>query len=107
MNGMTNQELLLYPNDKLLTGLDSQRRFLLRQAYAKCPCPNCGCKQNQFEASGISIDDWNFSHSDEERKYKCIDCERELLVSVPLFAPGAICWQWRLVYVKLPMRKIG
>lgn len=98
---MTNTELLFELNDKLLPGLDQQKRFLLRQAYAKVACPNCACKQNQFEASGIAIDDWKFNLPSSQERFKCIECERELQVTVPPFVAGSgVQWHWRLVPIK-------
>jgi hypothetical protein len=116
---MKNSELLenVAPN-ALLSPLDQQKRFVLRQASMRLPCPNCGTLQNQFEAAGVSVDDWNFyqnrTRKDESGKeetiggsngyvFHCVGCKRQLQEAVPLFVTGIAKWNWLLI--PIPVEK--
>lgn len=94
---MTNTELLAhnYP-DSLLTTIEQQERFILRQAILKKPCPNCGTLVNQFEAAGLAVDEFNTHETHAEYRYECPACKRALLFTIPLTGG----WVWRLVPVK-------
>lgn len=98
MKSPTNTELLNMsdPEAKLLTGIERQRRFVMRIQARQMPCPNCGTGQSVFEAAGIKLDDYDFGVS--EHKYTCINvtCRRELEHCVPLIAIHH-AWLWMLV----------
>lgn len=79
----------------LLTGLERQRRFVLRMDSSRLPCPNCGAQQNVFEAAGIHINDYDFANP--PKTFHCMGCKRELRHDVPLFHSGPALWLWGLV----------
>jgi predicted RNA-binding Zn-ribbon protein involved in translation (DUF1610 family) len=91
---MTNTELLFrsYP-DTLLTAIQVQMRFILRQAAIAKPCPNCGRMVNQFDAAGLSVDEFDTRKAHSEYRYECPACKRELAFTLPLSGG----WVWRLV----------
>jgi DNA-directed RNA polymerase subunit RPC12/RpoP len=78
---MTNEEILR-TDDRLLTSVDKQRKFLLQQALQKLPCPNCGTQQNYFEAAGIYWKEWDFGRTPQT--YRCVACGRGLIHDVYL-----------------------
>lgn len=90
---MTNEELLVYGNSALLTHIEKQEQFLLREAYRRKPCPNCGQPVNQFEGLGVAVNDYNTHASHADDAYKCPGCQRRLRFVLP-FPTGA--WQWAL-----------
>jgi hypothetical protein len=77
---MKNSELLSYTgNDRLLTQLDGQRRYVLRTEVGPFRCPNCGFAMSRWDALGIhDVDDYDMSthHGDEG---SCPKCHRSLL----------------------------
>lgn len=98
---LTNSQLYNKFKDRsdakdLLTGLAYQRLYLLKLAMNKMPCPNCGTKQNEYEAGGYTMDEDDFSSN---HTFKCIRCGRELTYDVPFIAIGPP-WHWGLVPVK-------
>lgn len=92
---MTNEELLRYPGvpDSLLTTIEQQERFILRQASIPKPCPNCNALVNQFAAAGLQVNEFSTGSTHEEYKYQCPKCKRALLFTLPLVGG----WIWRLV----------
>lgn len=98
---MTNTELLNSPlANRLLDSVEQQKRFILKQAAEKLPCPNCGAKQNQFEAASVAVDDFDLSKPSNNYTFTCISCKRELKEAVPMFRAGHIAWHWMLVPIK-------
>lgn len=95
---MTNTELLMsnMPNS-LLTTIEQQERFILQQAAIKKSCPNCHTLVNQFEAAGLSVDEFNTHDGHGEYRYQCPACKRELNFCIPLVGG----WVWTLVPVKV------
>jgi hypothetical protein len=97
---MTNRELLErnIPKD-LLTVIEQQERFILRQGAMAKPCPNCAQPVNQFDAAGIDVNEFDVAskvHSDYQ--YHCPRCKRELLFILPLI--GGWVWMLRPVTVE-------
>jgi ribosomal protein S27E len=93
---MTNRELLAETCSKaLLTGIENQRRFILRLHSVQQGCPNCGHKQNVFEAAGVEIDDYDFGKT--PLAFKCGGCGRDLKHNVPFVSMGGPGWHWGLV----------
>jgi hypothetical protein len=90
---MTNEEILNTP-DALLRGLDKQRKFLLRVALQRSPCPVCGKPCNLLEASGVALNDYAFDGKD--RRFHCPEpfCAVELTQVVPLMVIGPGNWHW-------------
>ena len=87
MNAMTNRQVLAYdgPN-RLLTGIEKQRRFVLRVLSAKRPCPNCGSAHDVFEVTGVDIDAYDLMRSDNPDHGHCPACKSGLQLVVPLQA---------------------
>jgi hypothetical protein len=100
---MTNTELLEWSGpEELIHGVDRQRRFLLRLHIQRMPCPNCGHEQNFFEAQGIeNIDDFDYTKSERNDHFECINCRRELRHNVPFISMGGPGWYWGLVPIKI------
>lgn len=94
-----NSELLAAPNNALLSGLDKQRRFILQRHSVQMPCPNCGTKQNVFEATGVAIDDYD-TDAGGEKIGTCIGCKRGLEHVIPFVVAAGPGWQWSLVKIE-------
>lgn len=94
---MTNSELLTTPKE-LLSPTEQQRKFLIQEMSYQQPCPNCGTKQNVFEATGTSVKD--YTGNIIGKPATCIACKRELKHAVPLVMTGPVCWFWMLVPIK-------
>lgn len=92
---MKNSELINRPNNDLISGLDRQRRFILLNHSAQKACPNCGTRQNVFEATGVTIDEYD-TNLPGEKEATCIECKRGLVYLLPIFGD----WRWRLVPIK-------
>ncbi len=90
---MTNSELLAYKGNQL-SGLDGQRRYVLRQLTRPMGCPNCGTLQSFIEAKRLTVDafDTDVSHPD---KSECIKCGRGIDYTVPMMGDA----HWTLVPV--------
>jgi hypothetical protein len=71
---MRNHELITYEGP--LTGLEGQRRFLLRALSVPMPCAVCNTPINVFEAAGIDIDDYDLNGANYE--YECPHCGEPL-----------------------------
>ena len=89
---MKNSELLNYTRN-ILSGLDKQKQYVLRQYDKQKPCPNCAAPLNYFEASGIAVDDLDLSLATDP-KAACPACKRELIWTLPMLTGD---WHWRLV----------
>lgn len=89
---MTNEEILKAP-EALLTTIEKQKRFLLRLALIKVPCPVCGHAVNQLEAAGIGLEDYPFD--DKKLDFRCRNpaCGVPLREVVPWMG-GASPWYW-------------
>jgi rubrerythrin len=70
---MKNSELVKYEGP--LTGLEGQRRFVLRQMAVRRPCAVCNQPISTFEAAGIDIDGYTFG---EKYDYQCPNCGEPL-----------------------------
>lgn len=89
---MTNTKLLNYNGpSELLTSIEKQERFILRENVQRRPCPNCAAPVNVFDATGVEIDDYDFSEGKPE-VFHCPNCKRELRYILPL--QGG--WHWWL-----------
>jgi endogenous inhibitor of DNA gyrase (YacG/DUF329 family) len=88
---MKNSELLDYYGN-ILSELNKQKQYVLRQYIRQKPCPNCATPLNYFEASGIAIDDIDMSEA-KDPKMACPACKRELIWTLPMTGD----WHWRLV----------
>lgn len=93
MPEMTNSQILETP-DHLLTGIDKQRKYCMRLNLIEMPCPNCGTKQNVYQAGAFEINDDDFGVT--KRVYFCITCKRKLEHCVPLLAGPGCIWVWEL-----------
>jgi hypothetical protein len=94
---MTNEELLHFGGpSQLLTTIELQERFILRQHVQQKPCPNCATPVNVFEAARVAVNDYTFNKSEGEPEYACPACQRRLLYILPLTGG----WHWFLVPVK-------
>jgi len=93
MKEATNEEIMSMP-DSLLTGIDKQKRFCLKMALLKSPCPDCKTEQNMIEAARIQINEYSFGH--KEHTYTCVNtgCGRTLIQIVPMFSHAP--WFWAL-----------
>lgn len=93
---MKNSELIRCTSDRLLTGLDKQRRLILREYSVQQGCPNCGTQQNVFEATGVDVDAWDCNRGGETVG-TCSGCGRRLLLIVPFMVMAGPHWRWQLV----------
>jgi hypothetical protein len=95
---MKNSELLAFKgSERLLTTLDNQRRFVLRTMSYSMPCPSCNTPQNQFEAMGIAMDEYDMtSTTKEEPTPHCVHCKRPLREIVPLMRTTEAGWFWEI-----------
>ena len=93
---MKNSELIRCTSDRLLTGLDKQRRLILREYSVQQGCPNCGTQQNVFEATGVDVDAWDCNRGGETVG-TCSGCGRRLLLIVPFMVMAGPHWRWPLV----------
>ena len=90
---MTNEQLLEHGwQTGLLTAIEAQERFILKQASKPTSCPNCATPVNQFAAAGVSINDFKVD-GPGDYKYRCPNCGRHLIFVVPFFGG----WIWQLV----------
>jgi predicted RNA-binding Zn-ribbon protein involved in translation (DUF1610 family) len=89
-----NSKILALDYHKL-HGLTKQRRFVLEMMTSKMPCPNCGTKQSPLEAHGIALDDFDTGAMIAD-KTQCINCNREIKYTVPIFYQGNP-WTWTLI----------
>lgn len=95
MERMTNTQILKTADKRLLTGLDSQRRYLLEIALAPTPCPNCGVSVSKIDASGKGLDDYPVNESKDDG-YVCTNCKVELHWCVPFL--GSSFWMTERAY---------
>jgi uncharacterized protein (UPF0212 family) len=79
---------------ELLNAVDKQRQFVLHVESTPVPCPACKKPINAFEAAGITLDDYDFRHTQYE--YRCPACGAELEQIVPFLAAGGALWHWHL-----------
>jgi hypothetical protein len=92
---MKNSELKDTP-DRLLTGIDKQRKYLVELHSQKRPCPNCAHLMDFYEGHGIDMDDYNYLAT-LEKGAECTKCHRALKHVVPLISLEG--WHWSLVPV--------
>lgn len=87
---MTNSELLA-ANKTLLTGLDSQRRFILEMASVPMTCPHCGKGTSLIAAYGDgTVDAYPIGKNTADNEYHCPHCETQLHYCVPVI--GSTFW---------------
>src|SRR5262245_22116204 len=88
---MTNEEILT-TQEAMLTAIDRQKKFLLKLALRKMACPVCAHRADQFEAAGITINEYTFG--EEELSFRCVNsaCGVELMKVIPLI--GGPAWGW-------------
>lgn len=100
---MTNRELLQAP-ESALSGLDRQRRYLLRVESTPSPCPACRTPVNVFAAAGIDLDAYDFGAT--LLAYRCPSCRAELDQVVPFFpAPHPWLWVLKPAWLREQLRK--
>jgi hypothetical protein len=94
---MKNSALLTTPAE-LLTSIERQRQYLVKEYVAPVPCPNSGCNQpvNVFDALGINVDDYDFRVYDRNPPYKCPHCGYKLAMVVPLFMTATPGHHWKI-----------
>ena len=88
---MTNQELL-NAAPSTLSGLDKQRRYVLKMATLPMPCPACLTPNTEVDALGGDIEAYDFGHAHPEKPFHCKQCHRELRLTVPFIGTNF----WRL-----------
>lgn len=93
MSALTNAQLLeMQPPPRLLTAIEKQRLFLLRQFNGPRPCPNCAEELTAFQAWGVDVDDVDLTKAIPEEAH-CPECGRGLTMLVPIIGG----WHWGLV----------
>ncbi len=96
---MTKSNLdLMTTLDDDLTVIEKQRKFILRRYVVMAPCPNCGEEQNIMQALDLAFDEYDATANHLYDCYQCIECERELVFTLPLIDPWA--WHWSLAPVE-------
>lgn len=91
---MTNSELLASnASERLLTGLERQRQLVLKIESSPAPCPNCATPLTTFEATGVSVDEYDFGATPRPAA-KCTNCGRGLRHVLPMFGWR---WHWALI----------
>jgi len=88
-----NSEILKTGNDKFLSSIDRQRRYVLRQLTSPRRCPNCAQDAGYFEAIGIAIDDLDLHKETADRPARCPHCHRGLEYKLPMMGD----WYWHLI----------
>ena len=91
-NGLTNTQILETGDKRLLTSIQKQVRFIMEEYLQRKRCPNCGELHSVPEASGKTVDDFNFSNSGGDRAGPCRKCGRTLIFTLPIIGG----WHWRL-----------
>lgn len=89
----TNEELLTFP-DSLLTGIQRQRRFLLKVALTTMPCPVCVKPTNMIQAAGVTLNEFWVGETERmnDHAFKCPHCQAPLKYVVPFVGPVYV-WQ--------------
>jgi transposase-like protein len=91
---MTNTEILGAP-DALLGPIERQKKYVLRHAMTRYPCPVCGHEANVLEAAGIEVDAYTFGV--DKPVCRCPRCAVGLKQVIPLMGPA---WFWRRKFDK-------
>jgi|SRR5262245_25604375 len=98
----TNTELLNAHKSTLLSGVDKQRRFLLKIATTPTTCAGCGQLVSQVEATGKSLDEYPVDDA-QDSEFTCPHCQTKLHWIVPLM--GAPFWMTERAYQGTQERK--
>jgi len=101
MNVDRTNEDILSTEDSKLSGLDKQRKFLLRMAIQVSPCPVCGDDCSLLEAAGVALNDYALGGVGEP-SFRCPanECGVELRQAIPLFVLGGGHWFWMRKHAK-------
>lgn len=91
----TNSQLLTLPASTL-TGLQKQRRFLLRIALTPMPCPICHEPTNKLEAAGVELDAYDVTGAKDAHQYRCPHCQAPLTYVVPFMPGPTYVWQHKV-----------
>ena len=88
---LTNTEIM-NATDQMLTSIQRQVKFIMKQEMVRKGCPNCGEPHNMPEAADVTVDDFDFGNHGDDRVGKCRKCHRTLIFTLPMFGD----WHWRL-----------
>ena len=89
---MTNSQIL-ESSDDVLTLMQKQIKFLMKQGLQGKACPNCGELHNLTDPAGVEVDDFDFSNpGGNDHIGKCRKCYRTLIFTLALSGT----WPWRL-----------
>lgn len=91
---MTNKELLAYNGpEKLLVGIDRQRRFVLRIEGQPKPCPSCGTLMTAWQGRGFAnVEDYDLMKVQNDFG-ECVGCQRAIRFALPMIGD----WHWQCV----------
>ncbi len=73
----------------LLTFIDQQRAFLLKQAQRSPPCPHCHTPLSEIDAAP---DGWKLEEANTNVQFTCCHCGKPVAFILPLFAGQG--WYW-------------